>query len=337
MPAPNLTTMPAPNRPRGNAFLELHFVKIHRDNINTIDRARCRYCPYIRAWNATRLAEHLTRCGPFLRQNEQRTTLDQFITNPSTEAAASSFTSSREFLHFKAALAIHAGGNPFTIFEEPWLKDFLKSLNSTYEPPSTWLLSNRLLDDVYSHFKKQEVHHLHNTPFFNVIFDGTDDKGGNRVFNVSVSLPQGVAFYWKTFDTGFQIHDAETTVQLIKPILQELVTIDSVPEWKRINGIATDTNNTMRNTQRLIQQSPQLQHTFTCLCDSHGLQLLIKDIVEGGQRVPGPWKQQMRDAQELITIFRTSKLQLSRLRAEQMARYGKHRALLTSCVNFPLT
>ena len=286
--------MPAPNRPRGNAYLERHFSKIPRENLSASDRARCRYCPYARAWNATRLAEHLTQCGLFLRQNEQRSTLHRFITNPSMEADSSSFTSPKEFLHFKAALAIHAGGNPFTIFQEPMIKDFLKSLNSTYEPPSSWLLSNRLLDDVYVHFKKQVIQHIHSTPFFNVIFDGTDDKGGHRVFNVSVSLPQGVAFYWKTFDTGFQLHDAETTVQLIKPILRELVTINGALEWKRINGIATDTNNVMRSTQRLIQQSPELKHTLTCYCDSHGLQLAVKDIVEGGKRVPGPWKQALR-------------------------------------------
>lgn len=80
----------------------------------------------------------------------------------------------------------------------------------------------------------------------------------------------------------------------------------------------------MRATHNLLKDRPELQHVNFSLCDSHGQQLLIKDVLS----LPY-FEQLIRDATNVLTFFAKSPLQLSRLRACQRARWnGLQRALI---------
>lgn len=47
----------------------------------------------------------------------------------------------------------------------------------------------------------------------------------------------------------------------------------------RINSLTTDTCNLILALWKFLKKDPRLEHIFCAQCDSHGIQLLIKDIL----------------------------------------------------------
>jgi hypothetical protein len=93
--------------------------------------------------------------------------------------------------------------------------------------------------------------------------------------------------------------------------------------FERVNSINTDTCSTMRKLHDVLQAKPELEHVFFTLCDSHGLQLLIKDILQI------PWfASVVKRISKIVGDFRKSLLQLAILREYQMLEYGKHKAFI---------
>ena len=56
-------------------------------------------------------------------------------------------------------------------------------------------------------------------------------------------------------------------------------------DFSRINSIATDTCATQKKAARILASRQEYQKIFFVPCDSHGLQLLIKNIVELSVRI----------------------------------------------------
>ena len=78
----------------------------------------------------------------------------------------------------------------------------------------------------------------------------------------------------------------------------------------------------------LMEQDPQFSHVFFVLCDSHGIQLLIKRIL----KLPH-YKKLVKQAQVIVAGFAHSKLQLGILREHQKSLHnGKTMALIISVV-----
>ena len=50
--------------------------------------------------------------------------------------------------------------------------------------------------------------------------------------------------------------------------------------FDRINSIATDTCSTMLKVWEILEQFDEFKHCLFIPCDSHGLQLLIKDLLD---------------------------------------------------------
>lgn len=51
------------------------------------------------------------------------------------------------------ARSIYASSSPLNLIETVYWKEFLKKIRPTYCPPSTYIISNRLLDDEYKRVK----------------------------------------------------------------------------------------------------------------------------------------------------------------------------------------
>lgn len=71
--------------------------------------------------------------------------------------------------------------------------------------------------------------------------------------------------------------------------------------WHRINSVGTDTCNTMRDTWNRMARDFRAKHVFFIPCDSHALQLLMKDIIET------TWfSDRFQSAQNVVTHFNKS-------------------------------
>ena len=96
----------------------------------------------------------------------------------------------------------------------------------------------------------------------------------------------------------------------------------------RINSLSTDTCDTMLKTHWLLQQYSELKHVFFIPCDSHGLQLLVKDVVT----LP-IFETTLNKAQKIVKAFKKSPLQLARLHNLQEELYdGKRKSLCLSVI-----
>ena len=72
---------------------------------------------------------------------------------------------------------------------------------------------------------------------------------------------------------------------------------------------------------------PELKHCFFLPCDSHGLQLLVKDLLE----LPC-YREIHNKVQTIVKAFVNAPLQLSCLRQCQLQLYGRKKALVLSVI-----
>ena len=100
-------------------------------------------------------------------------------------------------------------------------------------------------------------------------------------------------------------------------------------QLERVNSINTDTCSTMQKLHEILQITSELEHVFFTLCDSHGLQLLIKNILEL------PWFADVaKSISKIVEGFRKAHLQLAILREFQKLKYGRHKAFIIRYVKF---
>ena len=95
----------------------------------------------------------------------------------------------------------------------------------------------------------------------------------------------------------------------------------------RINSIANDTCKTMRGMWKEVQKFEDLKHCLFIPCDSHGIQLLVGDLL----KLPD-FNDTIQKAQCIVKSFRHAPLQYARLREFQVEHYGKQQSLILSVI-----
>ncbi|OBS16086.1 hypothetical protein FPOA_13171 [Fusarium poae] len=295
------------------AFVWRQFIDLGRSNSKKSKRYRCRRCQKdFAATSVGRPKEHLATCDKWqAKQRQERQARDNAGYLPSySEAVQKKITEvgvqhisqdeSRSFA-YDAAAAV-----------------------SPMMPPPLRAVITRILPEFYQEIHDEVFKRIASSQWFNIIFDASDNVSGHRIVSISVQVPDGPAFYWKTLDAGDEQHTAENWARLIWGETQQLCGGD----LSIINSICTDTENTMRSVHDLLGRSPELSHVNFSLCDSHGLQLLIKDIL----LLPF-FEDLFNNVSTLLVFFSRSKLQLQRLRMCQRTRWnGVTRALIRSII-----
>ena len=152
---------------------------------------------------------------------------------------------------------------------------------------------------MWSEHREEVKKHIDQAQLINLIVNSSDDTAGNRIVNISIQIPCLPAFYWETINTGTESHSAEGHVSLLKPIIKDIVSLNTL----KINVIITDINFTMRKFHCEMAKRLSFSHVFYTLCDSHGFQLLIKDILQILR-----WKEVIAAVLKVITFFKKSKL-----------------------------
>ena len=95
----------------------------------------------------------------------------------------------------------------------------------------------------------------------------------------------------------------------------------------KIHSVTIDTCSLERATWDHLSQDLRLSHIFYVLCDSHGLQLLIKDLLSAPQIKTTFYK-----GLTIVNFFRKAKHQLSILCRYQTQHYGGPRSLISSTI-----
>jgi hypothetical protein len=92
------------------------------------------------------------------------------------------------------ATCLYKSGRPLSFFEDDYWKEFFKK-NFGYTPPSSWALSNTLLDEAYDECKGQVKNQLCAAYSLSLIIDESTDIAYNRIINTSIVTNIGESYY----------------------------------------------------------------------------------------------------------------------------------------------
>lgn len=275
------------------------------------------------------MKQHLIKCQVYLNE-----CITNGIHNDITKEAAVAGRSQNKIpfptlskaqidaLDIAAAAVCVIEGQPFTLFESPSMQTFLHLLNPVYTPPGRDSIRGPLLDTIYTDIKRQTDALIFAMPWLNVITDESSNINKARICNLSVHSVHG-SLHYLSEDIGAKRMDSVGAAKWLKDKLDVLTNGD----LSKINSIATDTCSTMYKMWLELQKFPEFAHCFFIPCDSHGLQLLVKDIL----KIPC-FKLLHDKAKKVVRAFRKAHLQLARLRDIQLSCYNEHRALILSII-----
>ena len=230
--------------------------------------------------------------------------------------------SQKEEIDLQAAMWCYMGNHSFTMYENAYGKQFLNALNSAYKPLSRKSLSGPLLDAAFSAVKKRIDELIASLPNINVSSDESSIVNSTRICNISIHSESG-SIHYLSQDIGAKRMNAINNADWLRGHLLEL----SNHNLSRINSVTTDTCNTMFSTWEELEKNDDFAHYLFFPCDSHGIQLLIKDILE----LPS-FADAVKQAQTLVNTFRKAHLQYARLRESQLHFYGRHQSLILSVI-----
>jgi hypothetical protein len=202
------------------------------------------------------------------------------------------------------------------------MKRAFHKLNPAYKPPTRKALAGPLLEKVYSNVKDKVDTVVQATKLLNIVTDESTNINKARIVNISIHTPSGV-FHWRSDDIGARQMTSVNIADWTKHHLTKLCN----NQFKRINSIATDTCNAMLKAWEILEKFDEFKHCFFIPCDSHGLQLIIKDLLDI------PEIKELHDIiQSIAKAFKKAPLQYARLRECQLVKYNQLYALCISVI-----
>jgi hypothetical protein len=297
---------------------------------NKHPRVVCKYCEEEDGKNTTRQARHLTECPPYLRAKGRNSSGTQTtLTERAHRPVVTMTAEEKRDIDESFALALFMTNSTFSFPENEYVQEFLKKLNPAYKSAARMTFSTTLLDTVYNRTQRQVQDKLKDLmPYgFNIITDESADINKNRIVSMSINGSR-LTFFHKAQDMrGANL----TAVNYTNWILHEMdALVDG--NFLRINSVATDTCSTMQAVWRLLEQAIQAREPAASPlfvpCDSHGIQLMFKDIVE---KIPF-FERVSRGVKKIVGFFHGAHLQYGLLKEHQVQIYGKRLSLLSSVI-----
>lgn len=291
----------------------------------------CKYCHTYIGSNTTRISRHLNGCVDFAAYKRSKG-LFKINHQPSTSSATPDTlisqycneTTGGQNIQLMAtellSQAIYYGNLSFSTFESnPFFQILFKQLN--IQLPSRTHLRTKALDQAYIMLKSRIDANILELQHINLSIDETTSITGTRLANIHITTPESVSLHYKSFDTADRPHRGEILAGEYIEHMKELVNGDMT----KINSITSDTCNQAKKVQDEIQR--RYPSILMLGCDPHGIQLVIKDIIE----LPSI-RLVALEAQSVVSTFMKSPLQLAKLRRFQQQAYGKHMSLISSVI-----
>ena len=224
------------------------------------------------------------------------------------------------------------GARPFNLFEQQEMRDLIHALSPTYQIPSRHRIADDLLDEAYNGLREEVLKELRRTEFLNITVDETTNIRSQRVIVMTITTP-AKSWFIHLNDMEDRTLDAPAISSWILNSLHcLLLQLDKTVDWKRINSISTDTCSVMKSVWEKLEDTTELRHCIMIPCDSHGLQLVMKDIVDSkGSKVPRAGEV-FRLALDLVVFFHHSPLEYARMQAKQIEKWGNRKALIASVI-----
>jgi hypothetical protein len=203
------------------------------------------------------------------------------------------------------------------------MKHALYRLNSAYTPPLRRAIAGTLLDSAYEKLKSKVDAHLETISNLDIIMDESTNINKARIANISIHTIDG-SFHWLSEDIGAL---QSNSINIADWFEQHLIKLTD-GNLQRISSLATDICPTMLNIWREIHQKPGLKHILVIPYDSHGIQLLIQDLVTS---IPA-FAKIHTESQNVAKAFKNSPLQYARLHDIQLETYKKQYTVVLAVI-----
>lgn len=217
------------------------------------------------------------------------------------------------------AAVCYKEGLSFTTFEKLAMQRALHRLNPAYTPPTRKPIAEKLPDNAYDILKAKVNDYLNALSQLNIVTDESSNINHSRIANISIHTADG-SFHWLSEDIGALQSNAINVADWLEQHLIKLTNRN----LQRISSPATDTCATMIAMWREIRTKPSLRHILVIPCDSHGIQLLIQDLIKS---IPA-FSKVHEDAQSIAKAFKNSPIQYTRLYDIQEEIYKKKYAMV---------
>lgn len=305
-------------RPK-NALVDENFVDVIIEGMK-YPQHRCTHCGYQSAKVATRGQQHLQTCNAFQEVQERRQqetssrSSKSLIQLPITPLIRPLNQAQVAHAHRAAAMSVFMTNLPFNHFENPYVIAHHQALHPGYKPPHHKLVGGKLLDDAYETVKLKVNQQLDACSYLNFFTDETANIKKERVINLCCHVPSSATSRGGGFHLKAMAGIAETMTAAVQAewMIKGCREATNNQLW-RVNCIGTDTCSTMKAMWSEIRKFPEMRHVFFVPCDSHGLQLLLGDIL----KLPF-FADIMQKAQSIVIAFRGSNKELAILWNFQM-------------------
>jgi hypothetical protein len=109
-----------------------------------------------------------------------------------------------------------------------------------------------------------------------IVIDESTNIANHRIINTSIVIDSRVSIYHlnKEVEEG-KIGAKELTAHIVEEA-KDIICRD-LSKW---TAVTSDTCATMRAFGGVLAKIPEAAHVIPVLCDSHGLQLIIKDLLQ---------------------------------------------------------
>ena len=130
------------------------------------------------------------------------------------------------------------------------------------------------MDQVYEKIKHDTRQQFEGKQL-SLVIDESTDISQNRLLNTSIVLLDSQSYTWDTVEAE---EGAQTTERILEEVV-DIATNITYGQLEQIVSLSTDTCETMQCLWSKANKDTRTKHWITAPCDSHGIQLLIKDIL----------------------------------------------------------
>lgn len=245
---------------------------------NNKDKWKCKGCDIELAFHKTRMENHESKCprnlDPNPNSNQSRPTSTRFGDGQQILSIPTISTQEKRILDEIFSSVCYEEDLPFDVFEKSSMKKTLHRLNPAYTPPSRKAIAEDLLETAYDKIKSEIDGHLSTLSHLNIVTDESSNINKTRITNISIHTSDDT-FHWLSEDIGALQGISVNITDWLEQHLIKLINNN----LQRVNSLAIDTCPTMLAMWKEIRQKPSLKHILVIPCDSHGIQLLIQDLI----------------------------------------------------------
>lgn len=232
------------------------------------------------------------------------------------------------------ARACFAGNRPFSMWSHPFMREALQLLKKDYTPPDRHRIAGSLLSELYTEAYSKTMNIMRRIEHLNITVDETTNINFDRVMVMTITTCDKSWFYVLKNMENTRLNAsniAKWILQQLEAFLSDLG--DGELDWESINSLSTDTCSVMRSVWEILQRTPQIKHAFMIPCDSHGLQLIFKDLLDMKASHSITVKNIFKEASEVVSFFHKSPLRYADLQQIEILKNGKRRALIASVIS----